>query len=824
MESNFSFLEHNYPEYYRLAVEAERNMMIAPRTAVMYARLTLEELIKWIYTYDEKLADKKPEKQTLEGLMYYAPFKALIADVPNLIDGLTLIRKNGNQALHNKNEVLLRYAHGSVHSLYEFSKWIYYTYVDSSVRLPLSLDTTLIPRESEAKETIASAKALEVRLKSVKEEAERQLQQKEEELKRLRAEVSRMKAENQRKSTRTFTLNPATESETREILIDVMLRELGWQPEGKNVREYPVQGMPTKSGKGRVDYVLWGDNGLPLAVVEVKRSMEDPRKGKQQAKCYADCLEKQFGRRPLIFYSNGYDTYFWDDTEYPPRQVAGFFSRDELEWTIAKRTKKPLQKAKVNEEIAGRYYQMEALKRVAETFDARHRKALLVMATGTGKTRTAIALVEMMLKQGWARRILFLADRAALVIQAKNNFVRLQPNLSCVDITKENVGAQTAKMIFSTYPTMMNKIDSERINDLLVYSPAHFDLVIIDEAHRSVYRKYQAIFSYFDALLVGLTATPKSEVDNELNKAVEDHYLVPPRRVEVTTRFLREGIKYNELSEEEKREYEERFYDEATGFMPEEIDPTALNDFVFNENTVDKVLNHLMTEGLKVEGGDKIGKTIIFAKNHKHAEFIVGRFYKLYPHFGGDFMQVIDNQQTYAQSLIDDFSYAGKMPQIAVSVDMLDTGIDIPEILNLVFFKIVRSSSKFWQMIGRGTRLCPGIFGLPADEKDTSVDKKEFLVFDYCQNFEFFDVHPEGIENGQLKSVSQRIMEARIRLAWHLQEMTHPDEQSEGLRNRLLDTVHRTVCGFNRNSFVVKAVLREVDIYSKREKWNTLLN
>ena len=839
MESNFSFLKDKFTEYYKLAVEAEKNIFSMPRTSVIYARLTLEELVKWMYTYDPNLSAYSFEQPTLEAMMYHPAFKQLIATVPGLIDGLTAIRKNGNQAIHNKNEVLLKYAHNSLNNLYEFTKWIYYTYVDSSVKLPLSLDSSRISRGAGQEENIASAKALQSRLDQIKADAEKALQQKDDELEKLRAEIARIKTENQSKPVEAFTLNPDTEAETRRLLIDVMLREAGWQLNGDNDTEYQVQGMPNKTGIGYVDYVLWGDNGLPLAVVEAKNTLHDPRKGQQQAKLYADCLENRFGRRPVIFYTNGYYTWLWDDTQYPPRKVSGFYTKDELEWTISKRNNKNLSDTKINKEIAGRYYQVEALKRVAVTFDDKHRKALLVMATGTGKTRTAIALVEMMMKQGWARRILFLADRNALVIQAKNNFVKLLPTLSCADITKEKENIDIHRMIFSTYPTIVNKIDSEKINDLLVYSPGHFDLIIIDEAHRSIYQKYQAIFQYFDALLLGLTATPKSDVDKntyelfdlenhnptyayELDKAVADRFLVPPKKVVATTKFLREGIKYKDLSEEEKAEYEDKFWNEATDTMPEEIDSSELNKFVFNDDTVDKVLTQLMKDGLKVEGGDKIGKTIIFAKNHRHALHIQDRFYKLYPNLGGDFIQVIDNYQTYAQSLIDDFSIVKKNPQIAISVDMLDTGIDIPEILNLVFFKAVRSSVKFWQMIGRGTRLCPGIFGIPQNEDDKSKDKQYFLIFDYCGNFEFFDVNPDGIEIKMPKSVSQLIMEARIRIAIRLEDKEFKDETHQLLRKELLDAAHQTILHLNRNSFTVKEVLREVDIFSKREKWDSL--
>ena len=841
MNSNFHFLKDRFVEYYNLAVEAEINVKSKPRTSAFYSRLAMEELIKWIYNFDPILSQLNTEKKTLEALMYNESFKMLLSSAGNLIDGMTLIRKNGNQAVHNKTEVSMRYAYISIQNLFEFTKWVYYTYVDSSERLPFLFDVTLLPNGDGSGETTATVKALEGDIQRIRAEAEKTLRLKDEELSSLRAEIAQIKCENQTKAQEPFSISPTTEAETRRVLIDVMLRELGWDLEQPNCKEFKVVGMPNESGNGFVDYVLWGDNGLPLAVVEAKNTLLDPQKGRQQAKLYADCLTHMYGRRPILFYTNGYESWIWDDTLYPPRKVSGFQTKDELEWSIQKRGKKPLQAYEIKKAITDRPYQERAIKRIAETFESLHRKGLLVMATGTGKTRTAISIVDMLMCQGWARKVLFLADRKALIIQGKNNFVKQLPSLSCIDITKEKEDIDLYKMVFSTYPTMMNKIDSERINNLLVYSPAHFDLIIIDEAHRSVYQKYKAIFSYFDALLIGLTATPKSEVDKntyelfeledhnptdfyELDEAVKDGWLVPPKRVSVTTKFMSDGIKYNDLSEEDKGRYEEDFVDELTGEIPDEIGSPLLNKYVFNQDTIDLVITQLMTEGLKIEGGDKLGKTIIFAKNHDHAEYIVKRFDALYPHLAGNFARVIDHYEDYAQNLLEDFSTVEKMPQIAVSVDMLDTGIDVPEILNLVFFKVVRSATKFWQMIGRGTRLCPALFGIPEDENDKSKDKKEFLIFDYCQNFEFFDINPDGYENKAPKSISQRTMECQISLACALDANSAPqgDENMMAFRNDLLDRVHSTVLTFNRKSFVVKEVLGVVDKFSERESWNTL--
>ena len=531
--------------------------------------------------------------------------------------------------------------------------------------------------------------------------------------------------------------------------------------------------MPNNEGVGFVDYVLWGDDGLPLAVVEAKRTKRDAREGQQQAKLYADCLEQEFGRRPVIFYSNGYDHWLWDDVRYPPRAVQGFLKKDELELAIQRRqTRLTLDGARIDGAIVERYYQTRAIRRIAEAFEKdNERKALLVMATGSGKTRTVIALVELLMRRNWVKRVLFLADRIALVRQATNEFKKLLPRSSPVNLVTE--GDTDVRVYVCTYPTMMGLID-DTDDEQRRFGVGHFDIVIIDEAHRSVYQKYGAIFEYFDSYLVGLTATPKEEIDHNtyrlfdvedgvptdaytLQQAVDDKFLVPPKAVSVPLKFPRAGIKYEDLSEEEKDRWDETEWSED-GVVPDEVDAGALNSWLFNEDTVDKALAHLMTHGQTVAGGDRLGKTIIFAKNHEHAVFIEARFNKNYPHLKGEFARLIDFSVEYAQSLIDDFSNAQKVPHIAISVDMLDTGIDVPEIVNLVFFKLVHSKTKFWQMIGRGTRLCPDLFG-PGQHKEF------FYIFDFLGNLEFFSQNPEMTEGRAGESLTKRLFVQRLELA-----------------------------------------------------------
>ena len=588
--------------------------------------------------------------------------------------------------------------------------------------------------------------------------------------------------------------------------------------------------MPNVPGVGFVDYVLWGDNGQPLALVEAKRTTADPKNGQQQAKLYADCLEKMHGQRPVIFYTNGYDSWIWDDLFYPPRRVAGFYGKEDLQRLVQRRQiRRPLDAAQVNPAIAGRYYQKRAIASLGATFAAHQRKGLLVMATGTGKTRTAIALADVLQRANWAKRVLFLADRISLVNQSANAFKKHLPDSSPVNLVTEK--NKEGRVYVCTYPTMMGLIDETK-GGVARFGGGHFDLVIIDEAHRSVYQKYGAIFDYFDSLLLGLTATPRDEVDKntydlfqletgvptdayELEQAVSDGFLVPPRVEQVDLKFPKLGISYDDLSPEEQAEWEGLDWgDQGSEPPPKSVTPSAINQWLFNKDTVDKVLLRVMERGHKVAGGDRLGKTIIFARNHEHATFIAERFDHHFPHLKGHFARVIDNKATYPQSLIDDFSLKDKDPHIAISVDMLDTGIDVPEVVNLVFFKPVYSRVKFWQMIGRGTRLCEGLFG-------PGKDKEDFRIFDFCFNFDFFKENPDGIEGSGGESLGSRLFKSRVRLLAALQQ--EPDLEPDGhLEGSLTSGLHGEVTAMNPENFIVRMRLESVERFQKQESWKRL--
>lgn len=596
------------------------------------------------------------------------------------------------------------------------------------------------------------------------------------------------------------------------------------------LEEVEVSGMPSDSGIGYVDYVLYGDDGKPLAVVEAKKTSVDPKIGQIQALRYAQCLEAQHGTKPVMFYTNGFEYYIWDDMSHPERTVSGVYTKQELEWLMYKRSNKlSLKNPHINDDISDRPYQKMAINAVCEALEKGHRKALLVMATGTGKTRTAISIVDVLINKGWVKNALFLADRKLLVKQAKGHFKNLLPELSICNLLDSRDNPES-RMIFSTYPTMMNAIDMTKDKDERnLFTSGHFDLIIIDESHRSIYKKYQAIFEYFDAILLGLTATPKSDLDintyrifelendnptysYELDNAVKEGFLVPYSTIETKLKFIEKGIYYDDLSEEEKEAFEETFDDGV-----KEIGSSALNSFLFNDDTVDMVLYDLMTMGIKVEGGDKLGKTIIFAKNKKHADFIVKRFNALYPHYKGGFIQAIYNDIKYVDSRIDEFSTKEKLPQIAVSVDMLDTGIDIPELVNLVIFKKVRSKSKFWQMIGRGTRLCKDLFG-------AGQDKKEFYVFDYCSNFEFFRGDKNGKQAVIQKSLSENLFNIKASLIKELQRLDFQTEKFIIYRTSLIDDCVKEIKRIDETRFDAKLRLRYIHKYNNNEAFENLLD
>ena len=810
--TNFDFLkkEKKFASFANTAITAETLFQIDIPSCVFNIRRAMEFAVKWMYSVDSSLV--MPYQDSLVTLINTVEFKDIVGT--DLYRRLNFIRMVGNNSAHSSKAIIPEQAQVALENLFYFMDFIAYCYADDYEEQ--KFNAALLKQKQEV---VAPKPDLDVDIKKLIAEN-----------KALKEELTKKRQE----QSQTYVPKPLDISEfnTRKIYIDTMLIDAGWKL-GKNwYNEYELPGMPNKSEVGYADYVLFSDDGKPLAVIEAKRTCKDVAVGRQQAKLYADLLEKKFGRRPIIFLTNGFDTRIWNDKYYPEHRVSGIYSQRDLEKEFNKLTMRSrLTNVRVDDNISGRYYQKEAIQAVCRAFDAENRrKALLVMATGSGKTRTTISIVDVLLRHGWVKNVLFLADRNSLVTQAKRAFVNMLPNLSVVNLCedKENYNA---RCVFSTYQTMMNCIDDAKDEQGgKLYTVGHFDLIVCDEAHRSIYNKYKDIFTYFDAHLVGLTATPRDEIDKntygifelengvptygyELAQAVQDGFLVDFMSVETKLKLIEQGIVYDDLSEEDKEAYED-FFANDDGEMPESIDSSALNERIFNEDTICKVLAILMEQGIKVDYGNKIGKSIIFAKNHRHAEKIYEVFGKEYPNYPPHFCRVIDNYTNYAQSLIDEFSDPKKLPQIVVSVDMMDTGIDVPEVVNLVFFKKVMSKAKFWQMIGRGTRLCPGLL----DGKD----KKQFYIFDFCGNFDFFRMNPKGKSVPMTMSVQERIFELKTQMVYKLQDLAYQTDELIAFRDTLIEDITFKIKQLNRENFSVKQHLKFIDLYSDKKSFEAL--
>ncbi len=832
MITNFDYLkqEPKFNSFSGVAISAERIILMDPEASIINSRRAMEFALKWMYSVDKDL--EMPYQDNLQSLMNAEEYRQIIGQ--DLWKRMDFIRRCGNNVAHSGKKLGRDEAMLCLENLFIYLDYIAYCYSD--LYEERSFDPKLIDeRVQKNKENREQAEATKAKL----EEEIKKSTQKELDLQKLREENESLKeALSARRAEKQQTYVPKpldlSEYKTRKIYIDSMLVDAGWT-EGKDwINEVELQGMPNKSEVGFADYVLYDDAHRPLAVIEAKRTCADVAKGRQQAKLYADILEKEYGRRPVAFLTNGFDTRIIDN-QYPERKVAEIYSKRDLEkWYNLQSMKTGLNHISVDKQIAGRYYQEAAIKAVCDSFDKRNRrKALLVMATGSGKTRTVIALCKVLLDAGWVKNILFLADRNSLVTQAKRSFVNLLPDLSCTNLCEEKDN-YNSHCVFSTYQTMMGCIDSIKDETGKLFTSGHFDLVICDEAHRSIYNKYKNIFTYFDAPLVGLTATPKDEIDKntysifelengvptygyDLAQAVKDGYLVDYVSVETKLKFIEQGISYEDLSEEEKEVYENTFEDE-NGELPEKINSSALNTWLFNEDTIRQVLHIVMRDALKIHYGEKIGKTIIFAKNHAHAEKILEVFNKEYPNLakganGQAFAKVIDNYMTYAQSAIDEFSDAKKLPQIAISVDMLDTGIDVPEVLNLVFFKKVMSKAKFWQMIGRGTRLCAELID--------GEDKNKFYIFDFCGNFEFFRMG-EGRPTANMIALQGAIFNLEFQIVYKLQDINYQVDHLIAYRNGLIEMMTGKVKELNRENFAVRQHIKYVDLYSSEKNYQNL--
>lgn len=766
---NFEFLRSRRAELADLGGFAERYAYSDPAGSLVKQRSFVELVVAAIY---DTFRLRAPFTDNLIELLNEDPFKQAVPKVVQ--DKMHLVRKAGNRAAHPASPIPHQQALECLYQLFDIARW-FYLVVEGGKRIDVPnyaapvADTAASGKAKEALEKLRLAEAkYDSVLASLEEEAKKRLEA-EQAAEKSQAELKELLEAGQKVAS-SLQFNEET---TRHRLIDQMLLAAGWDvgPNGVSTeqvrQEVKLTTMPTESGDGYADYVLYGDDGKPLAVIEAKKTAKDSRLGATQGQIYATCLEKETGVRPVIFFTNGPDIFIWDDAQrYAYRKIYGFYSKDSLEYLHHQRVnKKPLATIEPNLAIADRMYQLEAIKRVGERFSSNFRKALLVQATGTGKTRVAVSLCDTLMRGGWVKRILFLCDRRELRKQADRVFKEFMPGEPRVVVDASTSSDRNKRIYLATYPAMMKCYEQ--------FDVGFFDLIVADESHRSIYKKFGSLFRYFDALQIGLTATPVRFVDRntydlfnchdrdptaafEFEDAIQSTppFLVPFRVRSFTTWARKDGFAFAGMNEDQKRELMHQTEDpEGVDYGPEEID----RDF-FNKGTTRVLWRTLMQEGIREATGGHVGKTIVFARKHTHAVHLAEVFSEMYPQYGSTFCRVIDNKERFAEQLIDDFKKPDSELTIAISVDMLDTGIDVPEVVNLVFAKPVKSYVKFWQMIGRGTRLCRDLLG-------PGRHKTEFLIFDHWQNFRYFDEKYQEKQPAVQKSLLQRLFETRVELA-----------------------------------------------------------
>jgi len=626
------------------------------------------------------------------------------------------------------------------------------------------------------------------------------------------------------------------EKHTRKEIIDIRLKQAGWNVNDATqvIAEYNiivdknlVNEAPTPyAGHQFSDYVLLGKDGKPLAVVEAKKTSVDAAIGREQVKQYCYHIQKETGVLPFCFYTNGHDIYFWDLENYPPQKVFGFPTKDDLSrFQYLSKARKSLVSELINTKIAGRDYQIAAIRAVMEAIERKRRKFLLIMATGTGKTRTCIALIEALMRGGWAERVLFLVDRIALRDQALDAFKEFLPNEPRWPKQGEKEISQDRRIYVSTYPTMLNIIRNEE-NSL---SPHFFDLIVVDESHRSIYNTYQEILDYFNAITLGLTATPKDIVDHNTFELFECEdgiptyaytyeeavnnippYLCNFQVMKIKTKFQEEGISKRTISLEDQKKLI------LEGKEVEEInfEGTDLEKRVSNKGTNALIVREFMEECIKDVNGVLPGKTIFFCMTKAHARRIEEIFDSLYPEYNGELAKVLvsDDPRVYGKGgLLDQFTNQD-MPRVAISVDMLDTGIDVRELVNLVFAKPVYSYTKFWQMIGRGTRLLDA-----SKPKSWCTEKDNFLILDCWDNFDYFKLNPKGKELKPQLPLPVRLFGIRldkIEKALELGESGIVINETNKLRKQVTE--------LPQNSVAVLDAKHELQRLEDDNFWNTL--
>jgi len=799
--SNFYFLKDKWKTLYKLGKQSEEQCLIDNNISILKSRIFNEQLTKLLLIKLKKDYKDLTQYECIQLIRREFNEKHFTQALPNILD---TVRLYGNKAAHEGfgNSKVARIC---VENMVKASAWLYANVTKDTSILPIKFDESFLGTGSvistldiKQEETLICSE-IEIDASCLKKETEKE-------------RVDSTQEENENKEIQN-KLN-LTEKETRLELIDAEIREAGWNldDEREVKREYLIK-RPGNSGL-RVDYALFDEKGQVIAVIEAKRTSEDAIKGRYEGLAYVNEIEKNSGLRPVLFLTNGYDIKIIKSYNEIEKTIYGFYSREDLNRFHHKnKYSKPFDEIKIDENIVNRPYQIEAVNRIMQNFTKKD-KSLLVMATGTGKTRVAIAITKALRDSGIITRVLFLADRKELVNQArrdKNGFDKLLV-ISSIRISGSKDNKTSGEIYFSTYQSMDNCYES--------FSTGFFDLIICDESHRSIYKHYKNMLLKFDSLILGLTATPVSNIDKNTfrffdceddnptfyysyEEALETKYLVPFEKISKETRFLKKGIKWSELSEDEKEILIDEGYDE------EQInfDRGDIESFVTNKDTNRIIIETLMNEGVKVK--DRIGKSIIFARNKNHANFLFEIFNENYPQYKGKLCCIIYSGLPNVEDELLKFKN-NDLPRIAISVDMLDTGIDIREIVNLVFAKPIFSNVKFWQMIGRGTRLRENLF-------EEGMDKEGFKVFDFWANFEFFNENPEGKKIPVQKSQIQTAFERKLDLLEYFVET----KDTKNI-NYMVPLIKKDIDELPLKSIDVRDKRKIIDEVNKENLWKNI--
>ncbi len=789
--TNFDFLrsEKRFSSFAGATAAAEKIFPIDTAACAVNVRRALELTLKWMFEADKRLS--MPKRTSLAALISAPSLRQGIGQ--ELFAKLEFIRRVGNNAAHHPASVTKEQAALALSHLFDFENFVAKRYGASPSPYPFD-ETLLLAEEEIVTEALDSERIAEILREN--RSMKRML--------RVQCKPS--------EDTDLYEEDPPSphqlsEADTRRLYIETDLAHAGWRIGIDCLYEYRIDDLGAGSGVGYADYVLF-DGKEPLAVVEAQAAGDDPAIGRQQAKLYADALERKHGTRPILFLSSGTDTRIWQDCCEHERRVAGIFSKEDLRRLkqLCRLRKSKRAECEIDSVLIDRPYQMEAVRAVVNAFCKEgKRRATLSMAPATGKTRTALAAVDTLYRAGIVQNVLYLTESDILAHQALRACTEL-PGVTCASLSLKTDIAD-AQLLIATYENLLSDADELLDkNGAPLLTPGHFDLILCDESDERITEKYRDIFETFDARLLFLSSTPAiadAVFSYPHEQAISDGYVAPMRAFSLRLASFTQGLSLSDMTDSEQQAYRQLFRTRGLR-VPEYIPPEEMFRKYYNEDTV-----RLMFETLKKEGitdGELPAKTIIFTNDHAHSEILYEIWGKLYPSAPPHFCRVIDLTTNYAESLLTEFAADERPPQIALSHDLMNDGIDIPSVKNLVFFTKAASRAKFWRMLGRGMRLAEG--------------KTDFFVLDLCGNF---DTYEKGLPapKPEPRSEAQAIFCLRVRLAEALQSLRFANT-CEQLRKDTVREITACIRLINRDTFAARRYSEALDRYTKKAAYEML--